>query len=242
MFIFPYNRDNQVRNIPWVVVGLMVLNTLLLILSWLGPSSEAFFRTYGFTPAHAQLYTVFSSMFLHAGFWHLFGNMWFLWMFGNRVENTVGPWLFSLVYLACGFGGDVLHYFFNSASAIPCVGASGAISGIVGCFFVLFPKANFDLVIYFRWTTLKTIHTHTHAAIGAWVAEQTLLGLLTQALHASSVAFWAHVGGFAVGLAAGGIAVLLIPKKKRLALDRAKPWFQQDRFNRDRDDFIQLKL
>jgi len=109
-------------------------------------------------------------------------------------------------------------------------------------FFVLFPRANFDLVIYFRWMTLKTIHTHTQAAIGAWIAEQTLLGLLTQALHTSSVAFWAHVGGFVVGLAAGGIAVLIIPKKKLETLDRGKPWFQQGRFNRDRDDFIQLKL
>jgi membrane associated rhomboid family serine protease len=90
--------------------------------------------------------------------------------------------------------------------------------------------------------TLKTIHMHTQAAIGAWIAEQTLLGLLTQALGASSVAFWAHVGGFAVGLAVGGVVLLVIPKKKRLGFDRAKPWFQQDRFNRDRDDFIQLKL
>lgn len=218
------------------------MNSLLLVLSWFAPSSEALFRTYGFTPSHPQASSVFTSMFLHAGFWHLFGNMWFLGMFGNRVENTFGPWLFSFVYLACGLGGNLLHYVFNSSSSIPCIGASGAISGIVGCFFVLFPKANFDLVIYFRWMALKTIHTHTQAAIGAWIAEQTLLGLLTQALGASSVAFWAHVGGFAVGLAIGGVALLVIPKKKRLRLDRAKPWFQQDRFNRDRDDFIQLKL
>jgi membrane associated rhomboid family serine protease len=157
-------------------------------------------------------------MFLHAGFWHLFGSflagsLLLRWMFGNRVENTFGPWLFSLVYLACGLGGNLLHYVFNSTSSIPCVGASGAISSIVGCFFVLFPKANFDLVIYFRLMTLKTIHTHTQAAIGAWIAEQTLLGLLTQALGPSSVAFWAHVGGFAVGLAMGGVALLVIPKK-----------------------------
>ena len=145
-------------------------------------------------------------------------------------------------YLVCGIGGDLLHYAFNATSTVPCVGASGAISGILGCFFVLFPKANFDLLITFRWSTLKTIHTHTHAAIGAWIGEQTLLGLITQALHASSVAFWAHVGGFAVGLAAGGIAVLIFPRKKLQALDHGKPWFQRDRFNRDRDDFIQLKL
>jgi rhomboid family protein len=242
MFIFPYNRDNEVRNLPWIVVGLIVMNTALLVAGWFFPSSEILFQTYGFIPAHAQPHTVFTSMFLHAGFWHLFGNMWFLWMFGNRVENTFGPVLFAVVYLVSGVGGDLLHYVFNTASTVPCVGASGAISGILGCFFVLFPKANFDLLITFRWSTLKTIHTHTHAAIGAWIAEQTLLGFITQALHASSVAFWAHVGGFVVGLAAGGVAVLVIPRKKLRALDRAKPWFQQDRFNRDRDDFIQLRL
>src|SRR5215469_10906514 len=129
MFIFPYNRDNEVKNIPWVVISLIVLNTPLLIVSWLVPSSESLFRTYGFTPAHAQPLTMFTSMFLHTGFWHLFGNMWFLWMFGNRVENTLGHWVFSLVYLASGIGGGLLHYAFNSNSTIPCVGASGAISG-----------------------------------------------------------------------------------------------------------------
>src|SRR5215472_147780 len=137
MFIFPYNRDNEVKNIPWVVISLIVLNTPLLIVSWLVPSSESLFRTYGFTPAHAQPLTAFTSMFLHTGFWHLFGNMWFLWMFGIQVEEILGRWLFCLVYLACGLGGDSLHYLLNSTAVIPSVGASGAISGIAGCFFVL---------------------------------------------------------------------------------------------------------
>jgi membrane associated rhomboid family serine protease len=140
VFIFRYNKDNQVKNVPSVVITLIVVNSLLLVLSWFAPSSESLFRTYGFAPSHPQESSVLTSMFLHAGFWHLFGNMWFLWMFGNRVKNTFGPWLFILVYLACGLGGDLLHCVFNSTSSIPCVGASGAISAIVGCFFVLFPK------------------------------------------------------------------------------------------------------
>lgn len=196
---------------------------------------------YGFTPAHPQVSTAFTSMFLHAGFWHVFGNMWFLWMFGNKVENTLGPWIFCLVYLACGFGGDLLHYLFNSTSTIPCVGASGAISGIAGCFLVLFPKANFDLVFYFRFWTLKTIHTYTSVAVGAWIAEQTLLGLLSLELKSFSVAFWAHVGGFAVGLTAGGIALLLMPRRARIALARAKQRSLRTRVTGKEDLSLDLK-
>jgi len=152
----------------------------------------------------------------------------------------LGRWLFCLVYLACGFGGDFLHYLFNSTSTIPSVGASGAISGIAGCFFVLFPKANFDLVFYFRFWTLKTIHTYTSIAVGAWIAEQALLGVLSLKFQSFSVAFWAHVGGFAVGLASGGIAILLMPKRKRVILRRARDRSLQTRVS-EADDCLNLK-
>lgn len=241
MFIFPYNRDNSVEKTPWVVLSLIVLNSALLILTWLDGPANTLFMKYGFTPAHPQVSTAFTSMFLHAGFWHVFGNMWFLWMFGNKVENTLGPWIFCLVYLACGFGGDLLHYRFNSTSTIPCVGASGAISGIAGCFFVLFPKANFDLVFYFRFWTLKTIHTYTSVAVGAWIAEQTLLGLLSLESKSFSVAFWAHVGGFAVGLTAGGIGLLLMPRRARIALARAKQRSLRTRVTGKEDLSLDLK-
>jgi membrane associated rhomboid family serine protease len=241
VFIFPYNRDNSVGETPWVVVSLIVINSALLVLMWFAGPTEALFAKYGFTPAHPQLSTAVTSMFLHAGFWHLFGNMWFLWMFGNQVEKILGKWLFCLVYLACGLGGDFLHYLFNSTSSIPSVGASGAISGIAGCFFVLFPKANFDLVFYFRFMTLKTIHTYTSVAVGAWIAEQALLGVLSLKFQAFSVAFWAHVGGFAVGLVAGGIVILLMPKRKKLSLRHARRRSLQMRVDRETSDNLQLK-
>jgi membrane associated rhomboid family serine protease len=241
VFIFPYNRDNSVEDTPWVVVGLIFINSALLVFTWFGGPTEALFAKYGFTPAHPQLFTAVTSMFLHAGFWHLFGNMWFLWMFGNQVEKVLGKWLFFLVYLACGLGGDALHYLFNSTSTIPSVGASGAISGIAGCFFVLFPKANFDLVFYLRFVELKTIHTYTSVAVGAWIAEQTLLGVLSLKFQAFSVAFWAHVGGFAVGLAAGGIALLLMSKRKRLYLRRARRRSLQIRVEQKTNNSLQLK-
>jgi len=113
-------------------------------------------------------------MFLHSGFWHLFGNMWFLWMFGNKVEEMLGGGIFFLVCLVLRIWRR-FPYPFNTTSTIPCVGASGAIMGIAGCFFVLYPRANFDLVFYFRFWELKTIHTYTSIAVGAWFAEQALL-------------------------------------------------------------------
>ncbi len=242
MFIFPYNRDNSVEDTPWVVVGLIVINSALLVLTWFAGPTETLFMKYGFTPSNPQLSTAVTSMFLHVGFWHLFGNMWFLWMFGNQVEKILGRWLFCLVYLVCGLGGDFLHYLLNSTSAIPSVGASGAISGIAGCFFVLFPKANFDLVFYFRFWALKTIHTYTSIAVGAWIAEQALLGVLSLKFPSFSVAFWTHVGGFAVGLVAGSIAVVLMSRRKRLILRRARRRSLQMRVNRETDSGLQLKF
>jgi membrane associated rhomboid family serine protease len=145
-------------------------------------------------------------MFLHAGILHYVGNMFFLWMFGYRIENTFGAWLFAFVYLLCGFGASGLHYLINSTSNIPCVGASGAISGIMGCYFVLFPKSKFDLEVFFLRFHLTSIPTHTHGAIGVWVVEQAVLGILTQSFRFSSTAFWAHVGGFATG----GVITLMV--------------------------------
>ncbi len=194
--------------------GLVVSNTLLLIATWIAfiyvPSTVLYGR-FGFVPAHPHLATLFSSMFMHAGIFHLLGNMFFLFMFSVKVEDAFGHWLFGLVYLLSGLGGHALHWVFNSSSAIPCVGASGAISGIAGAYFVLFPETKFDLVIYFWRFEIDRIPAHTHAAVGAWIVEQTLLGLLTQAIHVSSIAFWAHVGGFATGVLAAVIFKLATP-------------------------------
>jgi len=242
MFILPINKDNPVKNIPWVVLVLIVMNTLALIATYLAPSFELVFSRYGFIPEQHRAVTVFTSMFLHAGIWHLVGNMWFLWMFGNRVENMFGRWLFFPVYLVCGLGATALHYLLNIGSSIPCVGASGAISGIVGIFFILFPKANFDLCIYVGWWQIKEIPAHTKAAVGAWIGEQAVLGLLTQAIHVSSIAFWAHIGGFATGIVIAILFKAFVPAERRRLAERAKPWHMQGDFNRDDEHIIQLKL
>jgi membrane associated rhomboid family serine protease len=218
MFIFPINKEPEPRSVPWAVLTVVFLNGLVLAITYMAFSPEIVFRTFGFLPAQPYVSSLLTSMFLHVGLWHLLGNVWFLWMFGNQVENIFRPSLFMLTYLVCGLGGFGLHYIFNHTSTVPCVGASGAISGIAGCYFVLFPKAKFEIAIYYGWSTLKTIDTSARGAIGAWILEQTLLGIFTQASHTSAVAFWAHVGGFATGALAGLLFVIVVPEKMRRRL------------------------
>lgn len=240
MFVLPINRDMDVAKTPVAVIVLIVVNSLLLAATYAFSSPHAIFLQYGFIPAEPHLRTLFTSMFIHAGIWHLVGNMWFLWMFGKEVENSLGPWLFTLIYLLSGLGGCWLHFLFNPTAAIPLGGASGAISGVVGIFFILFPKADFDLVLYLGWLRVKTWQSHTTAAVGVWIGEQTLLGLLSQAVHFSSTAFWGHVGGFAVGVIAALCYKKLIPLEAGVPVSR--PWFIPAEVVRERDDITQLKL
>ena len=203
MFVVPINKDNPVRKKPWVVFALIFINGVVLVLEYLD-TPTVWFAAHGFVPAHPSISTAFTSMFLHAGFWHYAGNMFFLWMFGNRVENVLGRVTFALVYLVGGFGATFIQYLSSAHSTIPLVGASGAISGIVGCFFALFPRSKFDLSFYFGWLRLKTIETTALWAVLTWFGEQTLLGLIVSAAHvAGGVAYWAQAGGFAFGAAIG---------------------------------------
>ena len=215
MFVFPLNKDGYVGRTPYVFIGLAVVNGLLLTTTYLLSSPHDVFLRHGFIPATPHLTNVFTSIFLHAGFWHFAGNMFFLWMFGYRVENTFGRLLFLTVYLLCGLGATAVHFLTNPHSPIPCVGASGAISGIVGCYFVMFPRSRFEIEIYLFRFHLKSIPTRTHGAVGAWVAEQSLLGLLSGVAAFSSTAFWAHVGGFATGVAITYVILFFAPHLAR---------------------------
>jgi membrane associated rhomboid family serine protease len=211
VFILPLNDDRYVGRAPYVIIGLTIVNGLVLAATYLLASSQLVFSRYGFVPAQPHILTIFSSLFLHAGIFHYLGNMFFLWMFGYRIENTFGRWLFVLAFLLCGCGATGLHYLFNQRSTMPYVGASGAISGIMGCYFVLFPKSRFNIEVFFWRFHVTTIPTDTRGAVGAWVAEQTLLGLLTQNVHFSSTAFWAHIGGFLTGVGTTLVVLSISP-------------------------------
>jgi membrane associated rhomboid family serine protease len=232
----PFNRDNPVRKTPWVVFALIFINGMVLLGEYVGGPPQSWFATHGFVPERASVATAFTSMFLHGGFWHYVGNMFFLWMFGNRVENMLGRWLFAATYLVCGFAAILFFYLLNLHSKVPCVGASGAISGIVGCFLVLFPKARFDLDFYFGWFLIKTIKTNAFAAVLAWFGEQTLLGLVSSTFHvAGGVAYWAHFGGFVVGAIIASVFSLIFGERERETIDVEEPEPKPQ-------EFTQLKL
>jgi membrane associated rhomboid family serine protease len=215
VFILPINRDERPTCTPVIVITLITVNSIVLLGTLLIGSENLVYKHFGFTPGDPHALTLFTALFIHAGFLHLLGNMWFLWMFGRQVEDALGGWIFALVYVVCGLGGHALHWALNSHSSIPCVGASGAISGVAGICFILFPKSRFDLYFYLGWWKVWSTSTVTHVAVGVWIGEQLVLGLITQAAHASGIAFWAHVGGFTTGLAVAAVYSVIVPRERR---------------------------
>ena len=214
MFCFPVPKDKFQITTPWVIGTIAILDGLLLIPFYTGDRA-ALFAHYAFTPSHPTLLTLVSALFLHLGVLHYIGNMWFLWIFGRKVECTLGSIRFAALYLFCGIGGQFLYLFLNLHSNIPLVGASGAISGIAGFYFVVFPHDRFNLHLYFGWWKVAKIDSTTRSAVGAWIGEQLLLALLTRLAPFSSVAFWAHIGGFATGAMAGVLYHYRVPEINR---------------------------
>jgi membrane associated rhomboid family serine protease len=231
MFVLPINQDRESHKTPWLLISLIILDGLVLIGEYAaGPMRDVFLH-WGFVPAQHNAITLVTSLFLHAGFWHYAGNMFFLWMFGKQVEECLGRWLFAAAFLVSGLGGNLLHYAFNQHSAIPCVGASGAISGIVGIFCILFPKTDFELVFYVGWIRLGSKPSTAYGAVLVWFIEQTLLGILTQTLRATSVAYWGHVGGFIVGVCIGGLYLLARRERVEKFRESSTQFVQQDPYD-----------
>ena len=166
-----------------------------------------------YVPAAAAIVPVFTSMFMHASWLHLIFNMWALWIFGDNVEDYLGHTLYLLFYLISGVAAALLHTLFNIGSTIPSVGASGAIAGVMGAYFVLYPRARvLTLVpfffVFFMWLPAWIV-------LGYWFIAQFLSGAATSiAAHGSNssgIAFWAHVGGFIAGV----LLIKLFPARTR---------------------------
>lgn len=153
---------------------------------------------HGALPIEAAIVPLFTSMFLHGSLWHITGNMWGLWIFGDNVEDYLGHTKYLLMYLASGIAAAILHVIFNQGSQIPTVGASGAIAGVMGAYFVLYPKARvLTWVFVFFWLPAWIV-------LGYWFVVQFLTGAATSIGNSGNsvggVAVWAHVGGFIAGL------------------------------------------
>jgi membrane associated rhomboid family serine protease len=150
--------------------------------------------------------TVLTSMFLHGSWPHVIGNMWFLYIFGDNIEDYLGHFSYLMFYLLCGFAGAATHIFQNPASSVPTVGASGAIAGVIGGYFLLYPRAKVLMFFLWFWWMPAWI------VIGYWFLVQFLNGTATTIAYAQSqggVAVWAHIGGFIAGL----ILIKLLPKR-----------------------------
>ena len=167
-----------------------------------------------------SLATVVTSMFMHGGWLHLIGNLWFLWIFGDNVEDALGHTKFLLFYLACGIAGALAQSILNPASIIPMVGASGAISGVMGAYLLLYPRARVKsflfIIVFFTVLTVPAV-----VLIGLWFLQQLLMGVGSIGESAGGVAYMAHIGGFVVGL---GLAKFFKTRRRVVAKIQTVDW------------------
>lgn len=203
LFLFPYKVDRPFRT-PWVTIGLIAACTGVFILELAMPAQEI--QALAFRANLAGFLTWFSAMFLHGSPMHLLGNMFFLWLFGSVVEDTLGRRRYIALYVLGGLASAlthtvIMHAFVPSAASVPLLGASGAIAAIFGVFAVRF-RFNRLKMVYGAIFRYGTVFVPAAVGIGLWVADQLLSGLMIINGGDSSVASWAHIGGVAFGIAA----------------------------------------
>ncbi|WP_136439611.1 rhomboid family intramembrane serine protease [Pacificoceanicola onchidii] len=204
--MFPIRDHNPSGRIPYVTYILIIANVGIFLSMWhLHGDQRALFRFYAdwaLVPAFVTEgygYTGFlSSMFLHGGLAHLGGNMLFLFIFGDNVEDEMGHGPYLIFYLACGLGAGLTHYLSGPYSTIPTVGASGAIAGVMGGYLLLFPKARVDILVILI-VIFRIIPLPSWTVLALWFGMQLFGGFGTPA-GAGGVAYWAHAGGFALGV------------------------------------------
>lgn len=174
-------------------------NVMQLIEAYAFYPNELTFLVQGKIASLAPIKKMFTSMFLHGGFGHFLGNMLFLFIFGDNVEDRFGHIKYLFFYLFCGVSAIILHYIFNVYSAIPTLGASGAIAGVMGAYFIFYPYARV-LTLIPIFIFLQFVEIPAFFFLIFWFIMQFYLGTVSQLLGSSNVAWWAHVGGFATGL------------------------------------------
>jgi len=209
--MFPYKDDNPTTSFPSVTIGIISLNIVVFILQVLsGGDGQRIVFAYGAIPHNIVSFestqpihpflTIFTSMFMHGGLFHIFGNMLYLWIFGNNIEDRLGHVRFIIFYLFCGIAAALSHVLTAAGSNVPMIGASGAVSGVLGAYLLLFPYARIHTVIFLGFF-VQTVQIPALIVIGFWAIIQVVNGLIAQgALNQGGVAWFAHVGGFIAGL------------------------------------------
>jgi len=234
--MIPISDDVPSRTVPLVTIGLIVANVLVFLYqASLGMSAEpeaagvveAFVAEFGTIPCRlsgscsaadefpAPFVTIFTAMFLHGGLFHVGGNMLYLWIFGNNVEDTLGHGRFLLFYLVSGVMAAYAQTLVNPHSTVPMIGASGAVSGILGAYLLLFPYARVLVLLIFGFF-VRPVYVPALVVLGFWIVVQFVSGLITVRASAlgggetGGIAWFAHVGGFLAGIV---LLFLLRPRR-----------------------------
>ena len=222
--MFPLRDSEQRLTTPFVTVGLIVLNLLAFLyeLSLGDFELHHFLMIWGTVPNDFQFISLFSSMFLHGGWMHVLGNVWFLWVFGDNVEDVLGSKQYLLFYLLCGLAGGLAHVLFNAESAVPAIGASGAISGVMGAYLIRFPRARVHTLLFF-FVFATTIDVPAVLMIGYWFVVQLFSGFgqLAQAgTQGGGTAWFAHIGGFIAGM----VLIRVLPTRPSWRVRQESEW------------------
>jgi membrane associated rhomboid family serine protease len=246
--MFPIRDDNPHFLIPYTTYGIIALNVIAwVLLQGLGtePMLSRSVCRLGLIPGEllhtvpagtrlqvgpgsmcilgdtSRWYTAITSMFLHGGWLHLIGNMWFLWIFGNNVEDAMGHGRFGGFYGLCGVAAAALQVATAPDSAVPMVGASGAIGGVMGAYILLYPRVHVHMLIFLGFF-ITTVAVPAYVMLGYWLLIQLISGFGTLGDQGGGVAFWAHVGGFV----AGALLVLVFRDPRLLARHPYHGWTQ----------------
>ena len=201
--MFPIGDDNSSRRtVPLVTYALIVMNVLFFFVELSG--GDAFIQKWAFVPSRflanpgGDILTIFTSMFMHAGWVHLGGNMLYLWIFGDNVEDRFGHLKFIIFYLLCGIAAMFAQLAFSAGSNVPNLGASGAIAGVLGAYILMFPKGKVNVLMGRGVIPMSAL-----VVIGLWIVLQLFSGIgsIADTAQTGGVAYMAHIGGFLAGLA-----------------------------------------
>jgi membrane associated rhomboid family serine protease len=201
--MIPFRDNIPSRATPIMTTALIATNIAVFIFELNHPQTlRRFIQSYGLTPAHPAAVSMVTSMFLHAGWLHLIGNMWYLWIFGRGVEDRFGHLRFFLFYFCCGIAAGVTQMLMNLSSTAPMIGASGAIAGVLGAYLVSYPFSRIQTFVFIQVIELPAV-----LVLGTWFLFEFATG--AAALNAGpstaggGIARWAHVGGFLIGMLGG---------------------------------------
>jgi membrane associated rhomboid family serine protease len=221
--MFPLRDTQRSYSTPAVTILIIAANLFIFLYqASLDPwSGNQFLAVYGLTPARFHLENMLTSMFLHGGWMHVLGNMWFLWVFGDNIEDVLGHGKYLAFYLLCGVAAAATHIFFNADSRLPTVGASGAIAGVMGAYLVKFPRNRIVTLVFFGFIFFTDIPAVF--MLGYWFVIQVFSGVGSigySHLSQGGTAWFAHVGGFIAGM----ILVETMGAQKRLSRRRDLYW------------------